>query len=673
MASLPSPARRNSKNMRVGGMPRWRRNAEWAALAAVSVAVICTAAVIARHEMNASADREAAPVTTPRPADPLPPLPPSDVAVAAPVASADDLAAVGRRAAATAARVAPAVVAVQSPSTVPPDGSLWQIAASGVLIDPSGLILTQRHVSHFRRDAEQRTNLENPHPHRPGEKAAVILADGRRLPATLLGSDAAHDLSLLRLDDPGPYPFVPVAPAGGRIPGIAAGTWVMKFGHPLGRRADRPAPVRLGRVLATTGDAFLTDCAIISGDSGGPYFDLDGRFVGLVYNWDAGTSLAFDAALAADGRPPLGINALCGAISAPRVASLLPDLETADPPGGRPPIQSFRLEDADRLPFAAWFRGGDLGSLVTPPADAPWGDVVEVVQGDAVTGLATVVRASGPDGGAVAVTRADTLLIPPRVRIPGGELVDAIVVGFDADSNLAVLRLPAGPWRAWTVPAKGLAEAEDRAAGSVLASVGPGRAGHADATHCVSVATRAYADGIGRWATLPYRGPAADLMIDGEPSGGEPAGFRVTVAYRWAAGAVRAGDVLLAAGDRPLRSAEDLDAASRGRSAGDLLELTLIRDGAERTVRLPLPPEGKDGLPTRRTGGFAAAFEIAPPPREVRTGGPLVAPDGRFAGVVAGRPAWSNATFAIAAPPAAVAAALARLDAGALTPWGEPD
>ena len=517
-------------------------------------------------------------------------------------------------------------------------------------------------------------NHENPHPHRPGEKAAVTLADGRRLSATLLGSDAAFDLSLLRLDHPGPYPSVPVAPAGGRVAGIAPGTWVMKLGHPLGRRADRPAPVRLGRVLAATGDAFLTDCAIISGDSGGPYIDLEGRFVGLVYNWDAGTNLAFDAALAADGRPPLGINALCGVISAPRVASLLPDLETADPPGGPPPIQSFRLEDVDRLPFAEWFRGGDLGSLVTPPADAPWGDVVEVVQGDAVTGLATVVRAEGSDAGAVAVTRADTLLIPPRVRVPGGELVEAAVVGFDADSNLAVLRLPPGPWRAWSVPAEESAEAEDRAAGSVLASIGPGRSDHADATHCVSVPTREYADGIGRWATLPPRGPATSgLPIFGEPADGEPAGFRVSEVLQWAAGAVRAGDVLLAAGDRPLRSVEDLDAASRGRSAGELLELTLIRDGAERTVRLPLPPEDADGLPSRRAGGFAAAFEIAPPPDQVRTGGPLVAPDGRFAGVVAGRPAWENATFAIAAPPAAVAAALARLDAGTLSPWGEPD
>ena len=56
------------------------------------------------------------------------------MAVVAPVASADDLAAIGARAAAAAARVAPAVVAVQSPSTVPPDGSLWQTGASGVLI-----------------------------------------------------------------------------------------------------------------------------------------------------------------------------------------------------------------------------------------------------------------------------------------------------------------------------------------------------------------------------------------------------------------------------------------------------------------------------------------------------------------------------------------------------------
>ena len=52
-----------------------------------------------------------------------------------------------------------------------------------------------------------------------------------------------------------------------------------------GFKSDRTPPVRLGRLLESNRDGFLTtDCTLIGGDSGGPLFDLSGKVVGIHSN-----------------------------------------------------------------------------------------------------------------------------------------------------------------------------------------------------------------------------------------------------------------------------------------------------------------------------------------------------------------------------------------------------
>ncbi len=127
------------------------------------------------------------------------------------------------------------------------------IGATGVIISPEGLILSQAHVTH-------------PESARPGAKTEVRLHDDTVVEAELLGADRVHDLSLLRLVKPGPYPFIPLADRN-----LVPGEGVLKLGYPapLWYRKGRPPEVRFGRVLATNAYTFLVDCHTNGGDSGG--------------------------------------------------------------------------------------------------------------------------------------------------------------------------------------------------------------------------------------------------------------------------------------------------------------------------------------------------------------------------------------------------------------------
>jgi serine protease Do len=105
----------------------------------------------------------------------------------------------------------------------------------------------------------------------------IILSDGRRVEARSLGANNGIDSGMMRIIEPGVYPFVPV----GSSKKLSAGQWVVALGHPGGYVPGRPPVVRLGRVLLATDRAIDTDSTLISGDSGGPVFDLDGRLIGI--------------------------------------------------------------------------------------------------------------------------------------------------------------------------------------------------------------------------------------------------------------------------------------------------------------------------------------------------------------------------------------------------------
>lgn len=131
---------------------------------------------------------------------------------------------------------------------------------SGVIVSKDGYILTAAHVSG-----------------RPGGRVTIIMPDGSTKQGKVLGANLNVDAGMIKADDDGPWPHVEI----GKSKPLADGQWCIALGHPGGFQAARPAPLRLGRILRNRAVAVDTDCMLISGDSGGPLFDLDGKLIGI--------------------------------------------------------------------------------------------------------------------------------------------------------------------------------------------------------------------------------------------------------------------------------------------------------------------------------------------------------------------------------------------------------
>ncbi|QDV67962.1 Putative serine protease HhoB precursor [Rosistilla carotiformis] len=133
--------------------------------------------------------------------------------------------------------------------------------ASGVIVSRDGFVLTAAHVSGA-----------------PGRSVRLTLSDGRTVKGTTLGQNTDVDGALIKIDGSGPWPFLPMAD-----PSVVTrpGDWCLATGHPGGYDRNRPAPLRLGRVISVNGYRLRSDCPIEPGDSGGPLVDLRGYVIGV--------------------------------------------------------------------------------------------------------------------------------------------------------------------------------------------------------------------------------------------------------------------------------------------------------------------------------------------------------------------------------------------------------
>jgi serine protease Do len=136
-------------------------------------------------------------------------------------------------------------------------------SGSGVIIDPSGIILTNNHVV------------------AGGGKITVRLHDGREYEATDVKTDPNTDMAIVRIKATGSLPAATL----GNSDELRIGDWVIAIGQPFQLENTVTAGIvsATGRAVGITKyDEFIqTDAAINPGNSGGPLVNLRGEVIGI--------------------------------------------------------------------------------------------------------------------------------------------------------------------------------------------------------------------------------------------------------------------------------------------------------------------------------------------------------------------------------------------------------
>ena len=135
---------------------------------------------------------------------------------------------------------------------------------SGFIISQDGDILTNNHV------------VEH------ADTIKVILSDKPEFTATLIGADPQSDVALIRIEDGGSLPTLPL----GDSDALEVGEWVIAIGNPFGLSQTVTAGVVSAKGRSSVGineyENFIqTDAAINPGNSGGPLLNIKGEVIGI--------------------------------------------------------------------------------------------------------------------------------------------------------------------------------------------------------------------------------------------------------------------------------------------------------------------------------------------------------------------------------------------------------
>jgi S1-C subfamily serine protease len=280
-----------------------------------------------------------------------------------------------------AAAVSPSVAAVEVSAAGPEGGGTVTGQGSAVIIDPDGLLATNNHVV-----AE-------------AVEVTVVLADGSRYEAEVVGTDPTTDLAVLRIDATG----LPAAELAEGLPEV--GDLAIAIGSPFGLEGSVTAGIvsAVDRTLAgqntTLTGLIQTDAAINPGNSGGALVDAEGRVIGI------------NTAILSGSGTNDGVGF---AVASPVVRDITQQLsETGTVERA---VLGIAGQDVDPRVAAAYGLAEDAGALIVQVEPGSAADVAGLQPGD------LVVAADGEP-----VTSMGELAAAIQAREPGDELSLTIV------------------------------------------------------------------------------------------------------------------------------------------------------------------------------------------------------------------------------------------------------
>ena len=240
-------------------------------------------------------------------------------------------------------------------------------AGSGVIITEDGYILTNYHVIDGANSIK------------------VTFSDGKEYTATYVGGEEANDIAVIKVEATGLTPVVI-----GSSSDMLVGEQVTTIGNPLGELTfsettgiisalDRTITMSDGNKM----NMIQTDCAINSGNSGGPLFNSHGEVIGIVsakYSSSASSSSA-------------SVEGLGFAIPMDDVADMVSELVTNGYVTGKP-LMGISVGDVAEDVQAYGVPAGAAVKVVTPGL---CGEKAGLQEGDIITKINDTEVASGND------------------------------------------------------------------------------------------------------------------------------------------------------------------------------------------------------------------------------------------------------------------------------------
>ena len=246
-------------------------------------------------------------------------------------------------------------------------------AGSGFVITEDGYILTNYHVIDGANSIK------------------VTFDNGKEYTATYVGGEEKNDIAVIKVDATGLTPVVI-----GKSSDMLVGEQVTTIGNPLGELTfsestgiisalDRSITMSDGRQM----NMIQTDCAINSGNSGGPLFNSHGEVIGIVsakYSSGNNSSSA-------------SVEGLGFAIPMDDVASMVSDLVKNGYVTGKP-IMGISVADVDESVTSYGVPQGAIIRVVTPDlcgakAGLQAGDIVTKIDNTDVTSASDLTSAIG--------------------------------------------------------------------------------------------------------------------------------------------------------------------------------------------------------------------------------------------------------------------------------------